>query len=243
MNIIIPCYIINEELLQLTKNTVESLSGHDLILIDNASPLGGGYLRSVAYTYIRNTENLGYAKAVNQGLKLVSDNLVAISNNDVRPSPNWEEVARSVFRENGNTYSCHFRMINYEEPYQYGSQTVYEGKERWCTSSFFVISAACAKMEYEPLLFDEQYGIGGYEDWQYWTEVREACLYTAYTDRACYQHHHSSTQNSLDQEERKERDKTSREYFKSKWGEYPEDRFSRLYPEQMSQEYRDGFQI
>ena len=84
-----PVWIINEELRVLTMQAIQSLGKVNLIIIDNGSPLGGGYLRSVADIYIRNKKNLGYAKAVNQGIKLSKNEMKAISNNDIRVSPNW----------------------------------------------------------------------------------------------------------------------------------------------------------
>ncbi len=237
-----PVYIINEELLQLTKNAIESLGDVGLIIVDNGSPMGGGYLRSVSEIYLRSTENKGYAHAVNAGLSLVHNDLVAIANNDIRVSPNWLSVTQEVFRE-PNVYSCHFRMTNYDEPYQYGSTIAYTGKERWCTSSFFVIKTRDEKGNLRKFFYDEKFGIGGYEDYDYWYQVQNAGFKQAYTDRACYQHMHSATQNILDQNERKLRDEKSRMYFKSKWGEEPDQAFQKRFPDQWKQDYGEGFRI
>ena len=90
------------------------------------------------------------------------------------------------------------------------------------------------------LFFDEKFGLAGYEDYDYWYRVRFN-YNTVYTNRACYQHKHSSTQNLLDQKERQERDIKSLEYFKTKWGEYPENLFHQMYPEQWQIPYWEGF--
>ena len=140
IDVIMPVWIINEELRVLTMQAIQSLGKVNLIIVDNGSPLGGGYLRSVADIYIRNKENLGYAKAVNEGLKLSKNEMKAVSNNDIRVSPNWQEVAMEVF-EDDDVYSCHFRMTDYETPFTYGDQIFIGGRERWCTSSFFVIKS------------------------------------------------------------------------------------------------------
>lgn len=226
MNLILPCYILNDELLQLTKNAVESFGDVNLVVIDNASPLGGGYLRSVADIYIRNTENLGYAKAVNQGIKL-TDGLKAIANNDVRVSPNWQEVTNEVFTNNPKAYSVHFRMIEYDEPFDYGELTAYQGFERWCSSSFFVIRG--------DELYDENL-LNSYDDYDYWLRIRGKGLKTAYTNKASYQHAHSSTQQLIP--EREENNKRNLEYFKLKHGEYPDEQFKKMYPEQMKKDWR-----
>lgn len=233
ITVVMPCYLVNQELLELTQAAIDSLGEVKLIVIDNGSPMGGGYLRDKADLYIRNKENKGYAVAVNQGLKLAGDGLVAIANNDVRVSPNWQIVANEVF-DNGNVFSCHFRMTDYVMPFKYGNEIVYQGKERWCTGSFFVIDNS-----YE-LLYDEGF-FNSYDDWDFFMSARDQGFYTAYTDKACYQHHHSTTQQLIP--ERVANDTKNREYFKSKWDEYPEDRFARLYPEQMRVYYPDGFKL
>ena len=100
MDVIMPVFILDHETLQLTEAAIESLGDVNLILIDNGSLFGGGKLREWADVYIRNRENLGYAKAVNQGLKL-ADMMVAVANNDIIVSPNWKEVAYEALREPG----------------------------------------------------------------------------------------------------------------------------------------------
>ncbi len=236
MNLIMPVYIVNEDILRLTKEAVASFGEVKLIIIDNASPLGGGYLRSIADIYVRNPVNLGYAKAVNQGLRLSVDaEFIAIANNDIRVSPNWQEVARSVLLGNSLAYSCHFRMTDYEVPFAYGDEVAYTGKERWCTSSFFVIRNNRSINYYDENFFNS------YDDWEYWYRVRLNGRRTAYTNKACYQHQHSSTQSLVS--EREIQNNKNKEYFKSKWGDYAEDLFERQFPEQMKQDYWEGFSI
>lgn len=236
ISVVIPVWIVNEELLKLTENTINSLGEvAELIIIDNGSTLGGGYLRSKADIYVRNKENLGYARAVNQGLKLAKNKLICISNNDVRPSPNWQEVAKENLG-NEKVYSLHFRMTDYETPFDYGHTVNIEGKERWCTSSFFVIN-----VEKYKFFYDEEY-FNSIEDWDYWYTVRQiANLHTAYTDKASYQHYHSASQKYVIG--RDENDKKNREHFVDKWGEEPEKLFEKNYPLQVGLPYNDGFNI
>ena len=233
-DIILPVYLKNEELLQLTQGAIATLTGR-LIIIDNGSNLGENYLREKALVYIRNGENMGYPKAVNQGFKEVISDLVAICNNDIRVMQNWENVAKDIFSEDPKIGSVHFRMIDYDEPMQQGYNTWIVGKERWCTSSFFVIRKEAIQK------YDENFGLGGYDDYDYWKRFRDKGWKTAYTTKSCYQHKHSSTQLALDQTERQERDKRNREYFKGKHGEYPDVLFAKTYPEQMQENYYEFF--
>ena len=229
-DVIMPVWIINEELRVLTMQAIQSLGKVNLIIIDNGSPLGGGYLRSVADIYIRNKKNLGYAKAVNQGIKLSKNEIKAISNNDIRVSPNWQEVAKEVF-EDDNVYSCHFRMTDYETPFTYGDQIFIGGRERWCSSSFFVIKS------WTPQLYDENF-LNSYEDWCYWKQIRESGWKQAYTNKASYQHHHSFTQKLIP--EREVNDLKNKEYFKKKFGVYAEEDFAKQFPDQMAENYQEG---
>lgn len=226
-SLIMPIYNVSQELVELTKAAIDSIKGCDeFILIDNASPLE--YFYPEATTYIRNKKNKGYPASVNQAVKKSKGDYLVIANNDIRVSPNWLTVSKEIFSEDEKIGSVHFRMINYDEPFNLGQDTWIQGKEKWCSSSFFVIRRGAF------IGYDESYGLGGYDDWDFWRRVREKGWKTAYTNRASYQHKHSSTQLALDQAERFERDQRSREIYKKKFGEYPEEHFARTYPDQVN---------
>ena len=242
ISILMPCWITGQDLLNLTENAYESLKdsapvGSRFVIVDNASTVGVGYLRSIADTLITNKTNLGYVKAVNQALKITPDEFLVIVNNDVRVSPNWWEVAKEIFKD-GSVGSVHYRMTPYDAPFAEGHSTFITGKERWCTSSFFVI-----RWEALPdVLYDENYGLGGYDDVDFWLRVRDDRWRTAYTTRASYQHLDSSTQLKLDQGEREKDNERKREYFKSKWGNYPDEELLKRYPEQMILPWKSEFE-
>ena len=226
---------MNDRHIELTKAAVESLGDVRLIVVDDASPYGGGYLRSVADVYIRNRKNLGYAASVNRGLKMTDSQFIAISNNDIRISPNWQEVTEEVFASDEQIYSCHFRMTDYETPFEYGDKIITSGKERWCHASFFVINRKFG------LFFYDEHFFNTYDDWDYFHSVREMGFKQAYTDKAQFQHIHSATIPSMIKHT--ERNLENKEYFKEKWGEYAEDLFAKQFPEQMLIHYPNGFQL
>lgn len=230
ITVVMPCYTINEEVQKLTEQAIESVGEGPRILIDNASPMGGGYLRSRADIYVRNFQNLGFAKACNQGIKLSQTRYVAIVSTDVRVSPNWREVAREVFKE--DVYSCHFRMTNYDVPFQMGNLISYTSRERWCTAAFFVLDKE------KDLLFDENF-FNSFEDWDLLFRARKAGFITAYTNIASFQHMHSFTQKSLGFPKTNE----NREYFTKKHGIDPDELLAKEYPEQMKVNYWEGFSI
>jgi len=221
-----PVWSVDDATINITEATVDSLKGHELIIVDNGSTLGAGKLREWASVYIRNKDNFGYAYAVNMGLKLFLGETVAVANNDIRVSPNWAEVANEVINMEG-VGSVHFRMIPYNEPFSYGKDDWIKGKERWCSSSFFVLRNV--------QLFDDNF-INSCEDWDFWYRFRRKGFNTAYTNRACYQHFDSFTQQRV--LDRDKNDIKNREYYKFKHGYYPDEQFAKLYPTQMEEKWR-----
>lgn len=229
-DIVMPVWIQDDETLQLTLAAIDSIETGApdcrLIIVDNGSTHGAGALRERADLYIRNKENLGYAKAVNQGLKLAGS-VVAVANNDIRVSPNWWEIAQKILTVYPNVGSVHYRMIQYDEPFHLGKEYWTEGKERWCSSSFFVVRNG--------QLYDEEY-LNSIDDWDYWRRMREQGYTTAYTNAAQYQHKDSHTQEKVSN--RNDNDEKNRAHYKEKFGETPEEWFARLYPDQLEVSWR-----
>jgi GT2 family glycosyltransferase len=226
MKIVMPAWILNDSLLNLTEASVRSIreSGdHHITIIDNGSVLGGAVLRDLADTYVKNKVNRGYSGAVNQGLKLCDpEELVCVSNNDIRVPQQWASVAEDILKDR-SVCSVHYRMIPYDQPFNPGNETWITGKERWCTSSFFVVRNL--------QLYDENYR-SGIEDWDFWKRMRDRGLTTAYTNKAEYQHLDSSTlkvspSNDANQEH-------NIKYYISKWGRKPEEDFEERFPGQLS---------
>lgn len=222
-----PVWCINEQLLNLTDLAIQSLGQCEKLIIDNGSTLGAGQLREWADLYVRNKTNLGYARAVNQGLKLSDPGeFVCISNNDIRVSENWSSIAKEILKD-PSVGSVHFRMIPYTQAFHPGNDIWIGGKERWCTSSFFVVRNV--------QLYDENF-LNSYDDWSFWLEMRRKGYKQAYTNKAEYQHLDSFTQQFIPN--RNENDFKNREYFKNKHGEYAEILFEKEFPGQLQKPWR-----
>lgn len=238
ISVIIPCFNTEPDIHNMTVMAVESIkrarSDVEMIIVDNGSTYAPGYLREVSDVYIRNQKNIGYPGAVNQGLALSTGEVICISNNDIRVPENIFDIGLSEMRlyESG---SIHFKMIPYDQPFSPGNMTWAVGKERWCTSSFFLIKRAALPIGN----YDLTYGFGGYDDWDLWHRVRHINGWkTAYTNKAEYQHWGSWTLSKMPAFKMDE----NREYFKKKFGEYAEDIWNKRYPDQMSQDYYKGFE-
>lgn len=247
ISVIIPAWIVNDELYELTGKTIDSLRASkgwencELIIIDNASTIGGDQLMSVANTYVRNKVNVGYPKAVNQGIALANGDYIAVVNNDIKISPNWIEVTNQTFTDYKKVGNLHFKMVGYNEPFNEGNRTWETGKERWCTGSFFVFNKmALLKMQDEyGYVMDEEYGLGGYDDWDWHQRLNHELGWSCvYTNKAVYQHKDSTSQNLRNKGERSVSDARNRERFKSKFGDYPENIWQSRYPEQMNKPWK-----
>jgi GT2 family glycosyltransferase len=237
ISVIMPVWVTDDNLYELTKNALASLgTGFELVIVDNGSTIGADQFLGVSDIYIRNKENLGYPKAVNQGLKLSNGDLIAVVNNDIRISPNWIESTQDIFEKTERLGSLHFKMVGYDEPFGLGVTMWETGKERWCTGSFFVWNRQAIEAIGG---MDEAYGLGGYDDWDWHHRMNHILDWkSAYTNGVSYQHKDSSTQLLRVPEERSETDKKNRKYFKKNFGKYPEEIWEEKYPEQMKVPWR-----
>lgn len=234
IDVVMLAYNFNEQLAELTESAIHSVKQANigkLILVDNASEVRAGMLREYADIYVRNKENIGYPAAVNQGFALSSAPFIAISNNDIRVPANWAEVAEDIFKDQ-KVGSVHFRMIPYTQPFNHGDNVWITGKERWCHCSFFVIRREAFQG------YDLSYDKGGYDDYDHNYRMRSKGWRQAYTNRAEFQHMDSITYRTMESvEDRAKRDAKNKEYYKSKFGEYPDQQFNTEFADQISLPY------
>lgn len=235
IDVVMLAFNFNEELAQLTESAIHAVRQDknmgNLVLVDNASEVRPGMLRELADVYVRNKTNLGYPAAVNQGMTLTRSEYVAIANNDIRVPDNWAEVAEKILT-NPDVGSVHFRMIPYNQPFNPGDEVWITGKERWCHCSFFVIRREAFQV------YDENYDKGGFDDYDHNHRMRKKGWKQAYTNRAEFQHMDSVTYRTMETPEaRAKRDAKNREYYKYKFGKYPDEQFNEKFAEQMSEPY------
>jgi glycosyltransferase involved in cell wall biosynthesis len=209
---------------------------NEMIMVDNGSTFAAGYLREVADIYIRNKINLGYPGAVNQGLAVGTGDIFCISNNDIRVPDNIFDVGLEILQD-PKVGSVHYKMIHYDEPFNFGRTTWKTGRERFCTSSFFLI-----KREALPQgNYDLGYGRGGIDDYDFWMRVRYVNGWqTAITNKSAYQHWGSWTLSKVPELEKSDKNQT---YFISKWGEEADKLFAKKHPEQWAINYWDGMSL
>lgn len=106
VSVIIPSWIFDRQLLAITEkclNQVRPTPDLELIVIDNGSTMGQDMMADYADIYVRNKTNLGYTKAINQGIKLSSGKYVVFGNNDYFVPEGWEKPLIEVLE---NTPQC-----------------------------------------------------------------------------------------------------------------------------------------
>ncbi len=171
-SIVIPCYLLpdkNHELLGFTSDCIHSiekyLDDYELILVDNGSTVDSWFLQEEANVYIRNKTNLGFAPAVNQGLKLAKGEYIIVSNNDIEFINDWFAEASNYFYPNTGVISSH--LHDHNPRHDTGRMTVDWGDmfgALWMTKRNVVDKVG---------FLDEGYSIGMWEDRDYWKRVQK----------------------------------------------------------------------
>lgn len=172
-SIVIPCYLLPDkdfELVRYTKKCVDSIRQHlrdyELILVDNGSPTGTDLLINEANIYIRNKTNLGFAPAVNQGLKLAGGTYITVCNNDVEFLHDWLSLASDAFDEKTGAVSSHIH--DHDPLHRVGREPVKYG------SMFGALWMTKREVLDDVGLLDEGYIVGMYEDRDFFFRIQRA---------------------------------------------------------------------
>lgn len=177
IHVIIPCYLLpdkDNELIMFTKTCIDSLrktltQQYRVLIIDNSSTVGMGFLQAIASSgyYVRNNENLGYAKAVNQGLMMsMNADWIVVANNDVEFLPGWFEAMSAAWDESTGVVSSH--LHDHDPEHKAGVEIAHVGLmfgALWLTKPCIVSGIG---------LLDEQFELGYYEDKDYWQRIKQA---------------------------------------------------------------------
>lgn len=228
-DIIIPIW----DQLELTKTCIEYITRNTyfpyrLILVDNGSNQKmRDYLdnlrnkKTTEIDFIRNENNLGFIKAVNQGLKISKTPYVCIMNNDTMPGKNWlnELVDFAETHPDAGLLNpvCNGHSEKNLTVNGYSKELSAENKGRYMEMNqcqgfcMFIKRELIDKIGY----LDEKFGIGGFDDTDYSMRAylagyKSVCVHSAYV----YHREHKSFDRLGD---RKNIQSTGeREYFK-KW--------------------------
>ncbi len=211
MSIIIPCWLKplpgkETELLDFTRDTIASIlmNGREceIVIIDNGSEYGIEELKRWSDIYIRNEQNLGYPRAVNQGLRIARTGWIAVANNDIRLNEDCLDEMIGSWLENTGVMSVHVDAIAPPQIVDWRGM---------CGAFWLTRQEVIKKIG----LLDEKFEMGYWEDRDYWKrmEREDYLLMKAGTIR----HVGNASSGKLDNlHEYFERNK---QYFIEKWGE------------------------
>ncbi len=199
-----------------------------LILIDNASDgQTRDYLRDFASdnkdktTLIRNEENLGYIKAVNQGLKISDSQYVCMMNNDTLPAPGWLERMVEFAEAHPDVGLINPQCGGHSD----GSVDAHAAALEQYKGEYMEMNQCqgfCMLVKRELIdkigFLDEAFGIGGYDDTDYSMRAHKAG-YRSVSIRDSYVYHriHASFDKAGNREEWVKR---NRKIYYDKWGRH-----------------------
>lgn len=236
-SIIIPCW----NNFRYTRACVESVLSRtegvfELILVDNGSTdQTARWMRSLAsdarIKTILNPRNLGFAKAVNQGMRAAQGDSLIWLNNDTVVPPGWLAKLRAAIRSDPSlgavgpvTNACEgpqriklpksFRLSHlpfFAEAFSLKNKGWVERVNRLIGFCLLLRREAVERVG----LLDERFGLGCYEDFDYCLRLRQAGYELAVAaDAFVYHHGHKSFP---DEEARLSHSLANRKIFIDKW--------------------------
>jgi len=220
-DIIIPVW--NEP--ELTRKCVESIEknaslGYRIILVDNASGNEtASYLKGLSernkgrVTLIRNEENVGFPKAVNQGIALSSAPYLCILNNDTEVYKGWLSEMIGIAEANPDIGILNPASNNL------GLCKPLEGLSgKWIEMSSCIGFCMLIKREVVQKIgkFDEIYSPGNFEDTDFSRRAMKAG-YKCVMAKGAYVYHVQNT-GFKKRKDWRERFKRNQEIFNERWG-------------------------
>ncbi len=219
--------------LEFTRECVENLikntgCPYRLILIDNASDSATRvYLEGIAgdktldAKLIRNETNLGFVKAVNQGLRITEGPYVCVLNNDTVPAPRWLERMIEFAETHPDVGLINPQCDGHlDTPIDAYAKALagYKGEYmemNQCQGFCMLIKRALID---KIGILDEAFGIGGFDDTDYSMRAHLAGFRcAAIKDAYVYHRLHASFNESGDREDWVRR---NQKIYYDKWGKH-----------------------
>jgi len=206
ISVVIPIFNQHEFSQIAIQSVLENTTDFELVIIDNGSdpPFKPPFSGFIETRLIRNDENLGFPKAVNQGIRAAKGDVIVLLNNDVIVAPGWSEKLIDGLNE----FSIVGPVTNYAagiqgvQPETYTStEGLYDAAAKWSETYGdaiqevnFVIGFC---MAFQKSLFDE---IGPFDEslWPCSGEEIDFCLKARAAGHkigvvfGCYVHHEGS---------------------------------------------------
>lgn len=205
---------------------------HEIIIVDNGSSDGtAAFARSFGgIRLIRNEKNLGFAHAINQGMKASRGRYLIWLNNDVLVTPGWLEgliACASRAPWIGVVGPCTNETVGIqkvETEYQNSKQMLrfaaaWHLKNRGRAAGAARLTGFCVLLKREVVdrvgLLDERFGLGCFEEYDYCLRVRHAG-YDLVCARDVFVHHHGHA-SFANHEAADQQSRINRDVFLEKW--------------------------
>ncbi len=209
VDIVIPHHGVDHSLVELCRRCLWTIwkhserSAYRVILVDNASPLGSiaQLLHNLPHLLIRNTENVGFVKATNQGIQASTAPYVVLMNNDTEAVPRWLDKLRAGFVHDkvaavGPLTTTPHSWQGAWRPKKENPYLITRHTKRHTMLAFF-----CVMIRREALddvgLLDEDFGVGFGDDDAWCHKARQAGWDLALQQELRIPHAHRSTFKTL----------------------------------------------
>jgi GT2 family glycosyltransferase len=219
--------------LSYTKDCVENIAKNTecpyrLILVDNASANDTKHYleglkkdRSIDVELIRNEENLGYIKAINQGLAISAAPYVVMMNNDTIAAPGWLERMIDFAQSHPDVGLINPQCNGHGNiPVATYARSLEKRKGQYMEMNQCQGFCMLVKREIIDKIgsLDEAFGIGGYDDTDYSMRAHKAGYRSvAIADSYVYHREHASFDKAGNREEWVQR---NQKIYYGKWGKH-----------------------
>lgn len=215
ISVIMPCLILDEELLVQAQQAISSLRASadnlELVVTDDGSKVGSDFLAREADIYIRNEKNRGFGPACNQATEKATGDFLALSCLDV-------DVIRGSFN---NLVEDH--GLEKEEkvifPSFINKNEFYEKGREWNSETDGACYIMPISLYKKHGLYDERYTQGYFEDTDLWKRLRSVNISLLRSGSMLVNHLEGTTQKKLGN--RDEIFEENRKRYIEKWGEEP----------------------
>ncbi|MBI4375734.1 MAG: glycosyltransferase family 2 protein [Elusimicrobia bacterium] len=234
-SIIVPCF----NGWDYTRQCLESLrrwtqQPYEIIVVDNGSSDATSRLKprsNPRLSVVRNAANLGFARAINQGMRAARGRYLVWLNNDAVVTPGWLDrlisaAERAPWVGAAGPYTNETAGVQWVRPVGYrdfaGLPLFAEAwalRHRGRARMVHRLTGFCLLVKSEAAAavgtLDERFGIGCYEDFDYCLRLRQAGYELVLAEEAFVHHHGHKTFGS--EEAMRQRAAANREVFIDKW--------------------------
>lgn len=219
VSIVIPCYNHSELVGQVLMDIYQNCSADEVLVVDDCSTnpqtkeIYGFWKRLQTFPLktIELTENVGFLKASNIGMKAATGDIIALISNDVRINKDVVKIAKEIIKTPDDKVLLGGRLLDYDTGWNTFDGKIHKYIEGW--------ALIATKSGWEELgYFDERFAPWDYED----IDLSTTALSKGYEIRQFSPYHgdvleHLGAKSIGYTDERRAITETHRELFRQKW--------------------------